>query len=176
MTQLSLWLPRLGSLYAEAFRRLRAVNQDEKEETGTTTPLAFGRFCVTFGQDTFRRTLQDIKRKNANMLFHVVKRTYLVLPRTALLAKLLFFAARGARAVRTNKSFTDEQVNLPGVMMVMLLPAETSEAPNDLVQVNRFLDEFLTARIGTDILSSQYLSITRHFGPGVSMVGLLKGR
>lgn len=29
-------------------------------------------------------------------------------------------------------------------------------------EVNRFLDEFLTARIGTDILSSQYLSITRH--------------
>eukprot|EP00435_Cladocopium_sp_Y103_P044645 s1869_g12.t1 len=90
----------IRSLYAEAFRRLRALTQDDNE-------------------DTFRRTLQDIKRKNANMLFHVV---------------------RGARAVRTNKSFTDDQVN-------------------------RFLDEFLTARIGTDILSSQYLSITRPDSP-----------
>jgi len=90
----------IRSLYADAFRRLRALTQEGDE-------------------DTFRRTLQDIKRKNANMLFHVV---------------------RGARAVRTNKSFTDDQVN-------------------------RFLDEFLTARIGTDILSSQYLSITRPDSP-----------
>ncbi|CAK9022889.1 unnamed protein product [Durusdinium trenchii] len=89
----------IRSLYADAFRRLRALTQDDK--------------------DSFRSTLQDIKRRNANMLFHVVK---------------------GARAVRTNKSFTDEQVN-------------------------RFLDEFLTARIGTDILSSQYLSITRPDSP-----------
>ena len=89
----------IRSLYADAFRRLRALSQDD--------------------EDTFRRTLQDIKRKNANMLFHVV---------------------RGARAVRTSKSFTDDQVN-------------------------RFLDEFLTARIGTDILSSQYLSITRPDSP-----------
>ena len=28
-------------------------------------------------------------------------------------------------------------------------------------KVNKFLDEFLTARIGTDILSSQYLAMTR---------------
>ena len=34
-------------------------------------------------------------------------------------------------------------------------------------QVNDFLDDFLTARIGTDILSSQYLAITRP-GPQVA--------
>lgn len=38
--------------------------------------------------------------------------------------------------------------------------------PSASVQVvNDFLDDFLTARIGTDILSSQYLAITRPGGP-----------
>merc|ERR1712178_301897 len=32
-------------------------------------------------------------------------------------------------------------------------------------KVNDFLDDFLTARIGTDILSSQYLALTRPAGP-----------
>ncbi|CAJ1375976.1 unnamed protein product [Effrenium voratum] len=85
----------IRSLYFDAFRRLRALTQEDK--------------------DSFRSELQAIKRRNGNMLFHVV---------------------RGARAMRTNTTLADEQVN-------------------------RFLDEFLTARIGTDILSSQYLAITR---------------
>mmetsp|Transcript_27919 Transcript_27919/g.64919 ORF Transcript_27919/g.64919 Transcript_27919/m.64919 type:complete len:431 (+) Transcript_27919:80-1372(+) len=85
----------IRSLYFDAFRKLRAVPQEE--------------------EDRFRSMLQEIKRRNANMLFHVM---------------------RGARTMRAKQALTEDQVN-------------------------RFLDEFLTSRIGTDILSSQYLAITR---------------
>jgi len=89
----------IRSLYFDAFRKLRAVPPEEEER--------------------FRSMLQDIKRRNANMLFHVM---------------------RGVRTMRAKHALTEEQVN-------------------------RFLDEFLTARIGTDILSSQYLAITRPDSP-----------
>ncbi len=88
---------------------------------------------------------------------------------------------RGARAVRTSKSFTDDQVLSFGCKMsssawIAMETWWTKIIKNMfqwnlnkqvwlvdvLCEVNRFLDEFLTARIGTDILSSQYLSITRH--------------
>ena len=114
-----------GSLYADAFRRLRALSQDDEDALLLRTWLSrsalikiwfekiwpacwtdseqgqcmnvcnmnsfyilyistcryhyipFASFCqqlhTSLGQDTFRRTLQDIKRKNANMLFHVVR-------------------------------------------------------------------------------------------------------
>jgi len=53
-------------------------------------------------------------------------------------------------------------------------------SPISDVQVNQFLDEFLTARIGTDILSSQYLAITRVEGrtsvidPQCDAVGIVR--
>lgn len=93
----------IRSLYSDAFRRLRMVSDSDAER--------------------FRLTLQNIKRKNANMLMHVV---------------------RGTRAMK-----------------------KVLDLPDDLV--NRFLDDFLTARIGTDILSSQYLAITRP-GGAVSVI------
>lgn len=40
----------------------------------------------------------------------------------------------------------------------------------DAQKVDSFLDEFLTQRIGTDILSSQYLAITRHRGGAPSVI------
>jgi len=89
----------IRSLYSDAFRRLRMVPQNDAER--------------------FRSTLANIKRRNSNMLMHVV---------------------RGVRAMKRTLNLPDDQVN-------------------------RFLDEFLTARIGTDILSSQYLAITRPEGP-----------
>merc|ERR1719433_2663854 len=88
----------IRSLYADAFRRLHMVPQSDAEK--------------------FRITLQNIKRKNSNMLMHVV---------------------RGTRAMKNAGGLSDEKVN-------------------------EFLDDFLTARIGTDILSSQYLALTRPGG------------
>lgn len=89
----------IRSLYSDAFRRLRCVSRDDAEG--------------------FRNTLQNIKRRNSNMLMHVV---------------------RGTRAMK-----------------------EAGNLPDD--KINEFLDDFLTARIGTDILTSQYLAITRPSGP-----------
>jgi len=89
----------IRSLYSDAFRRLRMIPQTDAER--------------------FRTTLQSIKRRNSNMLMHVV---------------------RGTRAMKDALNLSDEEVN-------------------------DFLDDFLTARIGTDILSSQYLAITRPSGP-----------
>jgi len=88
----------IRSLYSDAFRRLRCVPRDDA--------------------DGFRSTLQNIKRRNSNMLMHVV---------------------RGTRAMK-----------------------EAAQLPDD--KINEFLDDFLTARIGTDILTSQYLAITRPNG------------
>lgn len=88
----------IRSLYSDAFRRLRMIPQHDAE--------------------SFRKTLQNIKRRNANMLLHVV---------------------RGVSAMKNGSHLSD-------------------------LQVNAFLDEFLTARIGTDILSSQYLALTRPEG------------
>lgn len=88
----------IRSLYSDAFRRLRIVPPNEP--------------------DRFRNTLQNIKRRNSNMLMHVV---------------------RGVRSMKKSLDLSD-------------------------AEVNNFLDSFLTARIGTDILSSQYLAITRPEG------------
>jgi len=89
----------IRSLYSDAFRRLRLIPQTDAE--------------------AFRNVLQNIKRRNANMLMHVV---------------------RGTRAMKDTLRLEDDKIN-------------------------EFLDDFLTARIGTDILSSQYLAITRPGGP-----------
>lgn len=91
----------IRALYTDAFRRLRMVSANDA--------------------DNFRTTLQNIKRRNSNMLVHVV---------------------RGVRSMKAADicGLTDQQVN-------------------------DFLDQFLKARIGTDILSSQYLAITRPSGP-----------
>lgn len=89
----------IRALYSDAFRRLRMIEADDAER--------------------FRSTLQSIKRRNANMLMHVV---------------------RGTRAMKKALQLSD-------------------------TEVNDFLDDFLTSRIGTDILSSQYLAITRLGGP-----------
>lgn len=88
----------IRSLYSDAFRRLRMIPQTDSER--------------------FRSTLQSIKRRNSNMLMHVV---------------------RGTRAMKATLELSDDEVN-------------------------DFLDDFLTARIGTDILTSQYLAITRPHG------------
>jgi len=89
----------IRSLYSDAFRRLRCVSQTDAE--------------------VFRTTLQNIKRRNSNMLMHVM---------------------RGTRAMKESLQLSDDKVN-------------------------EFLDDFLVARIGTDILGSQYLAITRPTGP-----------
>lgn len=91
----------IHSLYRDAFRRLRMIPKTDAER--------------------FRSTLLNIKRRNSNMLMHVV---------------------RGVRSMKTSESC-----------------AEMTED-----RVNEFLDDFLIARIGTDILSSQYLAITRPGG------------
>ena len=60
---------------------------------------------------------------------------------------------RGVRTMRAKHALSEEQVG--GFR-------RDFEAPGcPRREVNRFLDEFLTARIGTDILSSQYLAITK---------------
>lgn len=87
----------LRTLYADAFRRLRSVSHSDGPK--------------------FRSVLQNIKRRNANVLTHAV---------------------RGTRAMK-EEVLADEQAD-------------------------HFLGEFLTQRIGTDILSSQYLAITRPSG------------
>jgi len=93
----------IRSLYSDAFRRLRMIPQTDA--------------------DRFRSTLQNIKRRNSNMLMHVV---------------------RGTRSMKQTLRMDDHLVD-------------------------SFLDKFLTARIGTDILSSQYLAITRP-GGAVSVI------
>jgi len=94
----------IHSLYADTFRRLRHAAQADA--------------------DSFRGTLLSIKRKNADMLLHVVK---------------------GTRQMKQNQKEFDVAL---------------SDA-----RIDSFLDAFLTARIGTDILTSQYLAITRTDGP-----------
>merc|ERR1719277_692711 len=54
-------------------------------------------------------------------------------------SNMLMHVVRGTRAMKTSLGLNDDMVN-------------------------DFLDDFLTARIGTDILSSQYLAITRPGG------------
>jgi len=89
----------IRNLYSDAFQRLRLVPQTDAAR--------------------FRVTLQHIKRRNSNVLMHLV---------------------HGTRAMKRDLGLSDECAN-------------------------RFLDDFLTARIGTDILSSQYLAITRENKP-----------
>lgn len=89
----------IRGLYSDAFRRLRCISPTDA--------------------DGFRSVLVNIKRRNANMLMHVV---------------------RGTRSMKESASLTSDRIN-------------------------EFLDDFLTARIGTDILTSQYLALTRSSGP-----------
>eukprot|EP00929_Paragymnodinium_shiwhaense_P023498 TRINITY_DN14695_c0_g1_i1.p1 TRINITY_DN14695_c0_g1~~TRINITY_DN14695_c0_g1_i1.p1 ORF type:complete len:465 (+),score=88.54 TRINITY_DN14695_c0_g1_i1:152-1546(+) len=86
---------QVRSLYTDAFHRLRMVPGSDAAR--------------------FRIALQNIKRRNSNMLSYVVK---------------------GVRLLKSTESVSEEFVS-------------------------DFLDTFLTARIGTDILSSQYMALTR---------------
>ena len=67
--------------------------------------------------------------------------------------------------MRAKNALTEEQVQSRRVVEIRKQAIRSYHSSCRDLQVNRFLDEFLTARIGTDILSSQYLAITRRVLP-----------
>ena len=107
-------------------------------------------------KERFRSMLQDIKRRNANMLFHVMRHGSLVHS-----ASTGYATCQGTIEIWQGRPHhACEACAHGGAGRRVSERLRAPECPRRC-EVNRFLDEFLTARTGTDILSSQYLAITR---------------
>ena len=99
-----------GSLYFDAFRKLRAVPPEEEDchDHVTVGNPKLGSRTNPSCQERFRSVLQEIKRRNANMLFHVMRPSLL---NTVLAAECKPDETwqRGVRTMRTKDALTEEQ-------------------------------------------------------------------